>query len=201
VNCQIAGHHDLARIGLGSTLLAAGFFLGQGFAPSTKQRPILRGSWPVARPAALALSIDQLSALAAVDLGTVLGACDCFVHDAIDVDKIGADNTVKFRFFHLGFGLPPHFLVDGECTTLGTFWPMVFPRKIAQRISTAKRIRFENSQQVGLVLQAANNRGLSFNAFVRMAAVATARKVLEAPAEQLLDAFIDPNIARDHKGS
>lgn len=64
-------------------------------------------------------------------------------------------------------------------------------------VCLSKRIRFESGQDVYTVLEAAELRGLSFSAFVTMAALATARKVLQA--DPGLESFVDPEAVKSTK--
>lgn len=61
------------------------------------------------------------------------------------------------------------------------------PGPAAARICV--RLSFDNLIELALVREAAARRGLGFNAFMRQASLNTARKVMEAPAEDLLGQF------------
>ena len=59
-----------------------------------------------------------------------------------------------------------------------------------------KLIRFKSQEQIDLIQNAARRRGLSFTAFVRLASVGMAHRVLEAPAEELLGKFF-PSVEKN----
>lgn len=60
------------------------------------------------------------------------------------------------------------------------------PRKKILSIGPRKLIRFENEDQIELIKKAAARRGLSFVAFVRMACIHVAGRVIALPPETIL---------------
>jgi uncharacterized protein (DUF1778 family) len=56
----------------------------------------------------------------------------------------------------------------------------------SKKYAPVKIVRFESEDQVELVKSAAERRGLSFTAFVRMACVSAARKAMAAPPDPIL---------------
>jgi hypothetical protein len=61
------------------------------------------------------------------------------------------------------------------------------PRKKYIPNGVQKIIRFASQEDVDLIQRAADRRGLSFTAFVRMACVATASKVIAAPPDPFFE--------------
>jgi uncharacterized protein (DUF1778 family) len=70
------------------------------------------------------------------------------------------------------------------------------PQKKTVKSNPSKLIRFESQEQIDLIQNAARRRGLSFTAFVRLASVGMAHRVLEAPAEELLGKFF-PSVEKN----